>query len=395
MSQSPSAHRPALLALALAAAACGGEASLPARGLWPLLADGTLAHTPEREAELAAADPGGAARAERGGFHDFGLVPLGVVAEHTYALANTDPRPVVLRKLDPSCGCTLASVSAVGADGERVQGTPGRSGEIVTVPAGGRLEIGIALDTRGVAERNVDKHFSVRLTSDSLARPFTTLEGHVIVDAPFQATPASIDLGRVPRGASATAKSTVVCVSALGGRITELRELPAGVEATLTEIEQLGRPTWVLEAGFAPTLELGRRAAKLLLGAARADGTPLAPLEIQLAATFVPEIECVPPQLVMHARGAEGGSASVQLVARLPGLRLRVLAAHLEGAANSGYAVAFAPLGADAAGRAAEWQLTLTAPPGAAAGAAAGTCVVELDDAQYPRLEIPYVANVF
>ena len=76
--------------------------------------------------------------------HDFGVMRQGDVGKHTFRLKSDGDAPLVITRLKPSCGCTVAEVALLGAEGER---TIYRTGE--QIPVGTEFEIVAELDTTG------------------------------------------------------------------------------------------------------------------------------------------------------------------------------------------------------------------------------------------------------
>lgn len=76
--------------------------------------------------------------------HDFGVLRQGDVQQHVFRLTSDGDAPLVITRLKPSCGCTVAEVSMLGAEGER---TVYRTGE--QIPVGTEFEIVTELNTTG------------------------------------------------------------------------------------------------------------------------------------------------------------------------------------------------------------------------------------------------------
>lgn len=74
--------------------------------------------------------------------HDFGTIPEGPSAEHVFTFKNTGKEPIILQKVQPSCGCTTPTYTnepiAPGKTGSikvaySTQGRPGPINKTVTV----------------------------------------------------------------------------------------------------------------------------------------------------------------------------------------------------------------------------------------------------------------------
>lgn len=393
---------PSLLAAALLLAA-GCAPAAPAapegprdQGLVPLLEDGR-ALLPEQDTGA----PLTAVRA-RSNFHDFGSVPLGEIARHVFRLRNTDAQTVELLRIDPSCGCTVASARLAGA----TQAAPSHSSVILSVPPGAVAEIELRVDTREVHDKNRDKGLTIRLTSSSPHRPYLVLEAHLVVDQPLQIVPAGLEFGRAASGAGARTRVEIAPVGESGTIPVGLGPLPAGVQAELRREDRVGRALWIVEASLEPGLPLGPLRGSFELRTRRPAQPPAAgfdyrvddgvswvearPIELRLAAQIVPDIELFPAQLA--ARGKRGGPlvARATLEAHLAGQRVRVLAAHCEGPGAEQLVAQWKALDADDTGRATRFEITLEAPPDLDPPQAAGKGWFTLDDPQQPRVEFQW-----
>ena len=60
---------------------------------------------------------------EGGDTHDFGVVPRGPIANHTFEFTNVGNQPIVVQNVTPSCGCT-------GVDWVKTPVLPGQKGWI-------------------------------------------------------------------------------------------------------------------------------------------------------------------------------------------------------------------------------------------------------------------------
>jgi hypothetical protein len=119
--------------------------------------------------------------------HDFGTIGLGEkgVKEHRFVLINNSSKPVNVRFVRSSCGCTVAD-----APSEPVQ--PGRSAEVV-VRVDWSSRVGPHAET-------------VQLATDDIARPTLLLTVTGKVQSMASVEPAAIDFGVVPLGQERTAR---------------------------------------------------------------------------------------------------------------------------------------------------------------------------------------------
>ncbi|MDF1800785.1 MAG: DUF1573 domain-containing protein [Planctomycetota bacterium] len=380
---------PLLVLLFLPLLGCDGDptgestavASVRAEGLTVLVGDS------------AGEDP------ERPGYFDFGTVDHGELVHHSFRVRNDEPRPVVIQKIDVGCGCTVARLSKVTSSGEVVGPRSDLPNHLLTLEPGEVAELALRVDTTIIKVKNMDKLFMVRVISDSDLTPYLTLECHLIVRMAFQVFPEQLELRHMPVGGGAVKPITIKSLSTPAGRLTGVGELPEGVTATLrqSEISTIENPVWVLDAGFLPPVQLGRQAATILVETAAPDGTPTAPIEIQIAGNGVPDVNISPSRFVMRpGLGAESGSVvDGELETFLEGHRFRVTAFTIQGEAADHLEFQADPVLPDARGQSTRWLLKLSTREPGPTGAFTGTVVLELDDPQYATLEIPYVGLDF
>lgn len=336
---------------------------------------------------------------DRPGYYDFGTVDHGEIVHHSFRVRNDEPRAVVIQKIDVGCGCTIARLSKVTADGETVGPRSDLPNHLLTLEPGEVAELSLRVDTTIIKVKNMDKLFMVRVISDSDRTPYLTLECHLIVRMAFQVFPEKLELRHMPVGAGAVQPITIKSLSTPPGRLTGVGELPEGVTATLrqSELSTIANPVWVLDAGFLPPVILGRQAATVIVETSAPDGTPTAPLEIQIAGNGVPDVNISPSRFVMRpGLGAESGSVvDGELETFLQGHRFAVTSFTIQGEAADHLEFQADPVLPDARGQSTRWLLKLSTREPGPTGAFTGTVVLELDDPQYATLEIPYVGLDF
>ena len=342
--------------------------------------------------------PAEGADPERPNFHDFGIVSEGAVLHHTFSMVNRDPRPVEIQRIDPACGCTVARLTKETVEGELETALTDRPGTLLELAPDEIVHVALTVDADEVREKNVDKLFMVRVTSDSVTTPFITMECHLIVRQHFQLAPAALDLGDVPLGALETGRVTIKALPPDDRRLVGLRELPPGVVAEL-EVSPLSNPEseiWTLQAGFEPAFELGRRAAEVRIMTTEANGQPAEDVVVQLTATASDPITVHPPRLILRP-APDGGTARIQaeLVARLAGQRVDVIGFSIEGSERDALSFSAEPFQPSPDGTSARWNLALETRTLPGASSFQGMIVIELDDPALPRLEVPYVGLGF
>jgi hypothetical protein len=379
-------------------------------GLLPLDAQGRPS-PPEAEFEIQGAPREYRQRAE---FHDFGLVPLGEVVEHTWTLQNTDEVAIRLHKLSPSCTCTTVRTQLLDASGAVVETPPNVAPDVLEIPAQAKVQFVVQIDTREIRVKNTDKLVMIQLITSSAHRPYLTLEAHIVADSPLQLNPEGLELGRVPASVGATAKLDLVPVGPTGTLPLELGPVPAGFEAQLEHRELVGRDIWTLTLTALPPVAPGPLRGEIEVRTRRPKETPFPgqrvlddpsiewepglAYHVRFAGQGIGDLDVFPVQLVANGTRAGGGRGEVVLSSLLAGQRLRVTGTKLVlsgGIATHGeLAVHALPVDPDDGGRAAQWRLELVAPPGFAPTQLAGTAVIELDDAQFPRHEVPILVRL-
>lgn len=380
-------------------AACSADQAPLERGLLPIGASGRPV---DPNPPL---DPERAREVERSNFHDFGRVPLGEIVSHVFVLENTDRVPVAIQKITPTCGCTTPSVRTQAPDGSWIQGQMQNPEGVLRLAPGARAELELRVDTRAVGKNNIDKHVTVRVITDSLTAPYLVLEAHIIAESPLQATPTTLDFGRIAAGAGGSARVELLPVGATGLVPAVIASAPPGISARLEPGETAPRETWVLVAELLPPLQPGAIHTRIELelvpraelgtaGPARPDAPPARRFEVPLHAQIVPDLGLEPVQLAIVGQRGSAASGSSTLHTRLPGHRVRATRVEIQGALAAHLTASLEPESPDAAGRAASWIVRLEAAPDFPTGFATGKGSIELEDAQYPRVEFDWIVRL-
>ena len=330
-------------------------------------------------------------------FHDFGRVPRGEVVSRTFRLRNTDPGPLTIKRLVPSCGCTLPSIHYVRDDGEVVTGDlrPTGGESVITIPAGVVAELTLSIDTRLIKNANVDKLLTATITTDSVNGYYLNLEAHIFVESPFTLVPEVLNLGRIPINAGGQQALQIVQSKGFLRRVTEILETPTGMRAELTHDASLGQSLWTLTATIEPPLELGRRTETIVLGTETEDGEPSDPIRITITADGVPDLTPDPARVVFSADRESVTEAPGGLRSLLAGHRFLIQEARLPAEHAELLSVTFEPVQPDAEGRSGAWRLLVeTRPPLPADELLAGQIELTLDDPAHPRVQVPYVIHL-
>jgi hypothetical protein len=376
---------PTFLAL-LGAPACGPrETPAPdGQGLVLLPYDGPLGRGVEER------DP-------RLNFHDFGRVSDGDTVTHTFRMQNSDPRPIAITRVDPGCGCTVASLRAVHADGTVEAGLPisSKAPKLLTVAPGDVLELEVRIATRDIVVKNAHKLITLRVLTDSPNGYFLTLEVHILVEQPFAVVPGTLALGYVPENGGGEGKVEIVPSGGFHYRLKELLPLPEGVHAELVEELRNEMTLWTLRAGLSPPLPRGPRMVTLKIATEESEGVPGREVEVPLTATVVSDLGSEPERIVFAAPRGSAARGSCELYSRLKGQRLRVLGLELPEGQRAFLTARYEPVEIDDDGTSLRWRITLeTQPPLPEGPMLAGGIALRLDDPQHPTHAVEYVVHL-
>ncbi len=116
--------------------------------------------------------------------HDFGNVFEGAELEHTFVLSSSGEADLVIHKVKPSCGCTIANMWVVAGDGSRTAYEEGSA-----LPTGAQLAVDTTFKTlgkKGKQEKPVKVYAnipagSLELTIRANVRPFLQIMPERIV----------------------------------------------------------------------------------------------------------------------------------------------------------------------------------------------------------------------
>lgn len=364
-----------LFALALVStSSCGSESSTEA--------------SPEGSG-LVIQNPAG----DRPYFFDFGDIPNGTKATHTFEIKNTDSVPVAINDLQPACSCSTPAISYIDEQGELVRGnrleTP-----VITLPPGVVAQLTVEVDTNFVKVKNIDKLSSVSLRCDSVNTPYMHLELHLVAIEAYQVTPTLINLKNIPVSSGKTAHADVV--TAVRGsyyRILGVLETSEGLVARLVEREGPGEIYWQVQAVLSPPLEKGPYRGEIKLRSTGAEGVGDGdPLVIKVTGQIVDDVMMFPqvlgfnPVLDEQAKVAEG-----TLTALAPGHRIKVVDAFMTGESIEGFELNYEAITPDSEGRSQRWRVTVTPPANFEATMVTGSVQLTLDDPEIAPIEARFV----
>lgn len=327
---------------------------------------------------------------ERKNFHDFGAVPYGKRATHTFVLENTEAVPITILSVQWPCSCVrIKSITYETDAGEVIVGDVRATDGVLVVPPGELVDLTILVDTTAVPIPNRDKLSIVRVRTDSQYTPFITFEVHLIAEKLFQVTPATIHLDEVPTTAGKAAVARIVTGTPGSlARIVGIAAQGERVTATLTETVMGAENLWTLSVTLPELQPLGPIRDRVVLATTDDQGQgESGTLEIAVWAQVVEDVVIYPRSPNFQA--IEAGTEAVlelELRALVPGARVLVEGVVIEGALADHFEVAREVVAPDATGRSSRWKLTLRADSTLPPGRFDGTLRVALDDDQHPEV---------
>ena len=331
-------------------------------------------------------------------YHDFGSVMDGERVSHTFRLRNTEPAPVSILRVVPSCGCTVPTLRALLADGEVLPGAPINSGEdvLLEIPPDAILELDFSIDTRDVTTKNVDKLVQVQLTTDAKATYYIGLEAHIYVERPFDVVPPALRLGKIPVNGGGRGSVQIVRAGKFQRNLTEVIDPPEGLRVELFREDVAGHAVWRVQVEVDPPVAPGGRTLPILVGTVSEDGTPGSPLRFPVTWDAVADVQTQPPRLAFPAKRDAEAEAPATVATLLEGHRIRVVDARVSAEHAAFMDVGFSPVEPDSDGRSSRWSLLLKTRPPLPEGQdlLQGQIDIELDDPQNPEMSLPYVVHV-
>lgn len=321
--------------------------------------------------------------AERPYFYDFGVIQDGTRPSHTFQLLNTEPNPVTLHDLLPSCSCVVPAIRTISPTGDITRGSTRNVGPACVIAPGGLLEIDVALDTQQIRRKNADRLSTIRLRTDSAVTPFLTLELHVIVEQLIQATPWEINLGEIPTSAGGSKHTTVVPTSSiLEVDLINTRAISGdGLQTNFVLEEQLGRKVWQVNAELEPGLKIGpwNGAIKIEFSAPTQD-PPGRELTVPVRARIVEDVILRPRRAFLMESNTAGALFTVQ--ALIPGARVTITSASITDCPEDLFSADVTPVRPDAKGRAESWKIRVVRGQGQLTSKIDARLTVTLADGQ-------------
>lgn len=332
----------------------------------------------------------------RANYHDFGHLLFGERGKHVFKLENREGRDVTIQRLQPSCGCTVPRVSYLAANGQRVFGSVEPGVPAITVPKNTTLDVEIEIDTTHVEVMNADKLTTVRITSDSEATPYLTLECHLVVARAFRAVPPKVDLGETPQSAGKSGRTDItVDVRGNGARITKIESVTGPFTAELEEKTIAGELVWILSATAIPGQALGPVQGEVALASTKADGSPGQVFVVPLLAQITTDV-VVHPALFQLGALERGKAATLEgeLSTLVPGETVKILSSKIVGQASDHLSFDTKALNPDASGRATRWAFALNTDGQFTEPTIGGVVEIRLDSPTTPVLTVTYAGHL-
>jgi len=324
-------------------------------------------------------------------FHDFGRIPDGKVASHTFKLKNTDRLPLTIIRMSPSCGCTVPAVRYIDADGNPVIGQPSNEPEILVIPPQAEVELTVSVDTASIRSKNIQKLMQVRITTDSQNDPYLTLECSLMVEQAFRVDGNIVSLGKLPTSVGGFANSEVSQIGSTGAVLTGIGATPPGIEAKLTRSDIIGRGVWNLLVTASPPLELGNYTGEIELTAQTGEGEAHPSWFVEYRGTVVPDILVSPNRIIFEDFRSDGiASVDAEVRSMIPGARFAITGAEVDGPMKEFIEVEWSPIGDPDATSSSSWSVRATARPDIQDRRFSGTITIKTDDSQTPRIDIIY-----
>ncbi|MCC7013724.1 MAG: DUF1573 domain-containing protein [Planctomycetes bacterium] len=324
---------------------------------------------------------------------DFGEIEIGDSRTERVRLRNVESKPIVVETMQTGCSCTVPTLYYVDSSGAKVTGDVRSNTRVIEVPPQAVLEIDMRVDSRLSPVINKEKLVIVRMTTDSDADPYVTIEARMKIVSAFQAVPPLLELQRIGVNSGGEAAIEIAPIGDVGRMLVEVLETPPGVVATLTPSSRQGSATWELRARVDPPLAPGAQEHTLKLRTTGSGGVGEGrPYEVKMRWTGTPDVEVVPSRLLFLRDGATGRDrAQTELFSRMPGNVLKIVGHTLTGENTGLVDVTVEAAQPDPDGKSNRWRITLEPKDELGDKPVQGVLLIETDDPQFPRFEVPIV----
>ncbi len=325
-------------------------------------------------------------------FFDFETVADGETVTHVFELKNTDPVPITVQDVIPSCSCTNPRLTYKDASGTLVKGKM-RERPVISIPPGAVANLEISINSNHVHIKNLDKLASVHLRCDSENRPFMAFELHLVVERAFQATPQAISMPNTPVSTGARAHTDIVpAIIGETNKILAVESVTEGMTARLEEVYMQAGMVWRVHVELHPPLELGVFTGKVSMKCSGIGGKEEAePFLIDVRADVVPDVVIFPPSFVFNQASKDAPFvAECTLTALAPGHRVRIVDSLLQGDYPEDLTLAIEPKAPDADGKSGRWKLVLSWPAESKPPSFAGRVQLTMQDPNLDVLSAPF-----
>jgi hypothetical protein len=160
---------------------------------------------------------------------DLGEIMQGESRKHTFLIGNRGTADLLIHRVNPTCGCTVASVKT--PDGQihdpkiQIEGTT-----LCTLKPNEQAEIQIEFNSTGQPTHKIEKTIVV-ISSDN-KNPAFQLSFRIDVQKVIQVEPSPLQLGEVTRGAAAKSRVYVKLLKIEDLTITGFLDKPEYLDAT-------------------------------------------------------------------------------------------------------------------------------------------------------------------
>ncbi|MDA1265281.1 MAG: hypothetical protein O2816_09415 [Planctomycetota bacterium] len=332
-------------------------------------------------------------------FFDMGRLEHGTRHELPIRMRNTSAESVKIKYASGVCLCLAPErIRLVDEDGQVLEeGDLERQGEVLTVPAGGLVELLLGVNTRSMTA-NSQKLAILQLGTDAPATPFVQFEVHLESYRPFLISPKSVQLGAIPHTYGGSGQVEVMTGVRRGqGKVVGIRGTTNDLAATIEYLFVNGEHIWTLTAVVPPMKPKGAFQGVVTLDATDDEDEPTT-LDIPVYAQVVDDVgfDRAVPNFGGMVQG-QTRTLPLDVVARIPGLRVRLEDVRLSGPSAEHMSVTWGPKeGAyvDDAGHCERWALQVVASSTLPAGRIEAQVLVLIDDEQYPEVRTDLFGQV-
>lgn len=133
--------------------------------------------------------------------HDFGEILQGEKRQHTFQVGNRGEEDVIIRSVNPTCGCTVAEVKTPAGEVIDPKKHPPNT-DMLTLKPGETCEVSVEFNSRGQPTHQLEKHIMV-ISSDN-REPALRLTMKMNITSGIQLEPNPLQFGEVVRGENKT-----------------------------------------------------------------------------------------------------------------------------------------------------------------------------------------------